>query len=360
MTLYEELGVDPSASPEGIRHAYRLLARLLHPDHLSDEELRPLAEIQMKRLHQIVAVLTDPEARGEYDAGLHPLPAPRPRDFAGLAPGAGRFHVRPALLVWIGTALSAMAAIASFYYLAQPSIENPLDALRSKPAEAIQALPESSPNPPAQRSSPAGQAVHSTEAAFDIEKADVVRNLRRQLNESQTEYQDALLQIGRLRSQNTPASISQNVAIRPPEASEPVVEAKAKAPPDTASSLGFTFTGNWLYVPSAVPDSGPNHLYPPEYIELRAAEQGGVIRGHYRGRYKVTDLAISPNVEFQFEGPVAGNAAQLHWTGQGGAKGQVILTLAPDGGLQVRWTANRLSRELSLTSGVATLVRLRQ
>ncbi len=361
MTLYEELGVAPSASPEEIRQAYKLVVRLLHPDHFSDPALRPMAEIQMKRLHQIMAVLTDREARRKYDASLHPapaLPAPRrPSEFVEPAPRPERFPVRPALMVWIGTTFSAVAAIVSFYFLAQASVENPPEAIRPKPAEAMQAAPKSIPNLTEAPASAAGRVHRSTEVAFDLEQAEVIRDLRRQLKESQADYQDALLQIGRLRTQTMPAAVSQKAGIRQPETSAPAAVAP-KAPPDAISSLGFT--GNWLYVPSAGSDSGSNHLYPPEYIELRAAEQGGVIRGHYRGRYKVTDLAISPDVAFQFEGPVSGDAVQLPWTGPGGSKGQVLLKLAPDGGIQVRWTAHRLSRQLGLSSGVATLVRLRQ
>jgi hypothetical protein len=326
-----------------------------------------MAEIQMKRLHQVMAVLTDREARRKYDVSLQPataLPAARrPSEFVEPAPLPERFHVRPALVVWVGTTLSAVAAIVSFYFLAQASVENPPEALRSKPLEVIHPAPKPGPGPnlPEPASNVASRAHRSTEVAFDIEQAGVIRDLRRQLKESQAEYQDALLQIGRLQSQLTPAGISQKAGNRQPEPSAPA--AQPKAPPDALSSLGgngLGFTGNWLYVPSSVSDSASNHLYPPEYIELRAAERGGVIRGHYRGRYKVTDLAISPDVAFQFEGPVSGDAAQLPWTGPGGSKGQVLLKLAPDGGMQVRWTAHRLSRQLGLSSGVATLVRLRQ
>src|SRR4051794_13280556 len=70
MTYYEELGVAEAASVEEIRHAYRRVVRLLHPDQCSDEETRRLADLQMKRLNGILAVLGDGGRRAKYDASL--------------------------------------------------------------------------------------------------------------------------------------------------------------------------------------------------------------------------------------------------------------------------------------------------
>src|ERR1700690_417633 len=85
MDYYEELGVHRVAEVEEIRHAWRNLARLLHPDQQQEEGLRLLAEKQMKRLNEICAVLTDPVERLRYDRSLiGALPPPPPR--AGLRP----------------------------------------------------------------------------------------------------------------------------------------------------------------------------------------------------------------------------------------------------------------------------------
>ena len=67
MDYYEELGLRASATEEEIRSAYRMLARMLHPDGQQDEEARALAECQMRRLNQMVETLSDPAKRAAYD-----------------------------------------------------------------------------------------------------------------------------------------------------------------------------------------------------------------------------------------------------------------------------------------------------
>ena len=70
MNYYEELGIDRDANISEIREAYKLAARLLHPDVQRDPRLKELAEREMKRLGGIVAVLVDPRERARYDAEL--------------------------------------------------------------------------------------------------------------------------------------------------------------------------------------------------------------------------------------------------------------------------------------------------
>ena len=71
ITYYEELGVEETASPEGIRDSFRALARLLHPDQQSDPQLREMAERQMRKLNRIYAVLSDADRRTAYDEALN-------------------------------------------------------------------------------------------------------------------------------------------------------------------------------------------------------------------------------------------------------------------------------------------------
>ena len=70
-SLYRVLQVDPGANQLVIQAAYRVLARIFHPDVEGDDE-------EMKRLNHAWSVLGDPVRRAEYDrqvAGRHPGPA---------------------------------------------------------------------------------------------------------------------------------------------------------------------------------------------------------------------------------------------------------------------------------------------
>src|SRR2546425_4548872 len=113
MNYYEELGLCASASSEQVRQAYLNLVRLLHPDQQQDENLRALAECQMKRLNQVYGVLSEPERRRRYDAGLHS---------EALEPAAS-FAVKPSSpppaqhfgsLIWLGSAVLGIAGISWF------------------------------------------------------------------------------------------------------------------------------------------------------------------------------------------------------------------------------------------------------
>jgi WD40 repeat protein len=65
-TLYEVLGVGPSADTDTLRKAYRVLARKHHPDVSAD----PLANDHMVRINEAFEVLIDPMRRMEYDASI--------------------------------------------------------------------------------------------------------------------------------------------------------------------------------------------------------------------------------------------------------------------------------------------------
>jgi hypothetical protein len=84
MNYYEELGLPREASVQQIRQAYRILARLVHPDVQADPQVRFMAERQMKRLNAILATLSDSRSRREYDESLMSLTALVP---AGSATG---------------------------------------------------------------------------------------------------------------------------------------------------------------------------------------------------------------------------------------------------------------------------------
>jgi hypothetical protein len=61
---YARLGVQPSASAEKIRAAYREKARATHPDHNPDD---PEATERFQRVQEAYQVLSDPDRRARYD-----------------------------------------------------------------------------------------------------------------------------------------------------------------------------------------------------------------------------------------------------------------------------------------------------
>ena len=78
MNYYEELGVRQDAAIEEIRQAYKVLVRLLHPDGQPDARLKAMAECQMRRLNEILAILGDSQKRRQYDESLGTSPKVTP------------------------------------------------------------------------------------------------------------------------------------------------------------------------------------------------------------------------------------------------------------------------------------------
>jgi len=66
-TYYEILGVSSDASDREIKHAYRILARKLHPDICRETG----AEERFKRINEAYRVLSNLEERSRYDAMGH-------------------------------------------------------------------------------------------------------------------------------------------------------------------------------------------------------------------------------------------------------------------------------------------------
>ena len=65
--LYHLLGVDPGASDDTIKKAYRKLARETHPDRVQAPE-KEAAEARFKEITAAYETLSDPRSRAEYDA----------------------------------------------------------------------------------------------------------------------------------------------------------------------------------------------------------------------------------------------------------------------------------------------------
>ena len=76
---YKILQVDPAAHPEVVRAAYRVLARVYHPD------LEGGSGEKMVQLNNAWAIMSDPTMRSAYDrsrAALAPRAAPQPQSYA--------------------------------------------------------------------------------------------------------------------------------------------------------------------------------------------------------------------------------------------------------------------------------------
>jgi len=72
--LYEILGVDPRASPNDIKKAYRAKMQSLHPDKTASwatedvpKEVKDFLTKTAKQLNLAYEVLSDPRKRREYD-----------------------------------------------------------------------------------------------------------------------------------------------------------------------------------------------------------------------------------------------------------------------------------------------------
>src|SRR5688500_20274396 len=80
-TFYDELGVGRNATSAQIKHAFKEIAKIYHPDK-NPPEKQAWAHEQMSRLNFICETLLNPSTRSEYDGLLRKYeeePAPRPR-----------------------------------------------------------------------------------------------------------------------------------------------------------------------------------------------------------------------------------------------------------------------------------------
>ena len=299
MTYYEELGLPPTASADQIRHSYKTLVRLLHPDQCHDDNVKRLAELQMRRLNQLHAVLADPEQRRRYDAHLQGpvMPTRQRTDHLEIPIPQNRQWLRRLLIglcAWGTPAAAFVACMAVLWYYGS----GVLPAITS-----------------------------STPAADE-----------------------------RYASSSTPVAASANAetaGVRDIEGTEPVADSSLLA----LSAAGFA--GHWYYVTAARPI--PSKGTPiPETIDLQVSESAGLVSGRYQAHYRALDEPADPDVLFQFEGVGGIPAAQLPWTGPGKSKGKVTLRLISADQIEVTWFATQLSPELNLSSGSAHLVRQRE
>ena len=338
MNYYEELGLAAGAAPEEIHQAYRNLSRLLHPDQQSDEGLRRLAEIQMKRLNAIHKVLSDAAERRKYDMAVRT---------ATMAPPSDRVRG------WLGDERVCLLVVIAAAGAGLWSLRGP--AAGKVPPRASSSL---------HASAEATRTGAVRDAAPLVSKmAAISRELfeaRRQASVFRAERDEARAEAARLAAREPeypPAPLL--TAVTPAPVAMPVsVPAPAAETARVSAGPVRSFAGAWFYTrPKVAAEEGP--LYPPVYIEAVIVEESGRLLGKYRARYHIADRAISPEVVFRFEGNAGPELAKLPWTGAGGAKGEVRLQLVGDDTMDVKWTAFELGTQLGLASGTAVLVRRR-
>lgn len=373
MTLYEELGVPPDATPDAIREAYRNAARLLHPDAQTNPVLKESAEVQMKRINHLYEVLSDPQRRRGYDhelARLHEpretivVEAPLPRhsshpDNRGTIAWLAATAICAAFVVWLATRESP-APVTYPHAFSQSS------------AGAIAGASMMSPLAKA----PAGTP---PDARVERQRADEVVQLRAELAAANEDRARLMKLVAAMEADRRIAPAPQiprqipapqiTTGLAPPsltptapaEVAIPVASPRIEPPAPAARSTSAAehqprLAGSWAYH-HPQKDKITGALFPPEFIETVISEENGLIRGQYHARFKVGKAKISPDVDFRFEGRISGTSGRFAWFGTGGAKGEVRVRLVSDTALEVVWAASSLGSSMGLASGTAVLDR---
>jgi curved DNA-binding protein CbpA len=356
ISYYEELGVENDASPSEIHDSFRALVRLLHPDRHVDSHLKLIAERQLRRINRIYAVLSDPEKRRSYDASYeeeYAAPTIVFNPASNIDPK--RFLTQ---FLWIGAAV-ILAGICIWFFV---------DGSESPGSDRIAGLART-------------QALQSPRPPID---ALQIEALLSDLRTARSERDAARYEVLRLRAllelrnnrgpaSNSTVPRSLSGAPAPVAIAEPAPDVRpAPVPPRSAFSMAVAgpprpaptkplgsdphqFAGFWFFAPTL--ERNNKNLYPPQFIEAVLTEKNGQIHGKYRSRYEIVDRAISPDVNFEFTGMATGTTWATLWTGFGGARGQVTLSLTGENSLKLDWTASDLGSSQGLTSGTATLTR---
>lgn len=348
ITYYEELGVENTASADEIRDAFRILVRLLHPDQQSDPQLREMAERQMRKLNRIHSVLSDAARRTAYDQSLN---SPRSAPIIVFSGSDG------ALKKLLARGGAAAAIVLGTFLLIWFAATSNNSEVRGQDA----------------RGASAGRAGDSP----DSDVGDQVFRLRDQLHTAETERDSALEQLGRLERKPTDQpSAGRARAGRSPETADLAATAAMTELPPAAGGVASSavaatlpaaheipvaaaqFAGLWVFSKTAGSASpGGKSQYPPEFIEVTVTERNGALHGQYHSRYQVLDHAISPDVDFVFNGTPTGSALNCAWQGPGGAKGRMTLKLLPASTVEIAWNATELGSQQWLVTGNATLIK---
>jgi hypothetical protein len=117
------------------------------------------------------------------------------------------------------------------------------------------------------------------------------------------------------------------------------------------------FSGLWVLAESSTSALSTG----PQSADLILAEDENAVEGRYRARYPAApgrpDASI---VRFYIEGLCQQESlANLKWTGDTGAKGELHMRLASDNSIELVWSATETGDQTGPASGTATLIRKR-
>ena len=340
VNYYEELGIPRDATTDEIREAYKLAARLLHPDMQQDPRLKDLAECQMRRLSEVVAALVDPWTRARYDATLvtRPPVALLARFALASRPELLQVAVRHWFWILLGATTLGMGV---WYGLARGTDAPPGFAAAehaTPPAGPVVAQAE----PPTVRKPPVKEPP----------EAMIARRARPASRDAAAEEPDPGLSA-------TPPAPPEPPSAAATVESGTVPQLRRTGPVDVAGSHESRFEGEWLFAADGR-EENTAVSYPAKYVEFRLRQEGGILTGDYRALHIVLDKAISPEVVFRVRGELpAGNSGKLNWESSSGAKGQLDLTLRSPDQMNVKWWTTQFGTQEALGSGMAVLVRLK-
>lgn len=368
MNYYDELGVSTDASADEIRHAGKLLARLLHPDHYPDPELQHAAAVQMQRLQQVLATLTNPTSRHYYNLTLDSR-VRRPAYLYPTPSNGGPLWSRPWVWGVAGIVLGAILTFGTDFALnltgaaGQQQIAG-IAAPASTPPAKTTAGPLADTGPVASvtgsgRSQPSAHdaGARSRPRVFTPSKPLAALTAPVKPADLSPPYSPPL----------TPA---QGSDFQPAPSKYPIAGqtlARAAGPSLPGLSPGGTgidedansLNGVWRYVASEDVDKGPERRepFPPESIVLTIFQRGSIISGRFQSRYKVAHSGLIPVVDFSFQGSIAQAGVGFDWTGPQGNEGRVRLQRLSARSLELIWNSTHVIDTRNLVSGKAILVR---
>jgi len=345
---YEELAVSQDASAEEIHQAYRLAARLLHPDTQSDPKLKSAAERQMIRLNEMLAILTDPQKRQAYNESLCEEPAVH---MPAQIPLRGIHLVRH----WPWGLACCILLVSGFSYLrsneaGEPSISK--SGTITRPSPLLAEIPRAQRTPPATNRSKGEKRLPGRSPT--LSKASSPPRHLQSPESSPTGH----LELGD--PQATVAGEASKFEAVPVQPAAAPRDVSARSEPTAALPAEPVLSGHWLYAVNSRDPQTPG-IYPPEFIELFLSENKGAVSGKYWARYRIPNKAVSPEVQFRIygssEGDAVANAATVRWVSDDGAKGKLKMTLRNLNSMEVSWWTSEFGRRTALTSGTALLVR---